>query len=187
MAKIVISDILDTFVKPVSEGGYGIPDSIVGYMTELRSYTTSQLYASYKDDSGLSSDAKALDYVEFKKVIEWMIGKEFDGKTVTNQLGLVITYNQDEAFGVEDIVDGVGIDNGDGTRTVDLTAWKPVGAQHRWGVATPVASVSSDQFSAINDINATFTGDKGIAYILLMTCFFDDKLQTKKFNVSLAS
>jgi hypothetical protein len=82
---------LDIFVTPTSEGGWGLPTWIVGQMTETRAYTHVEIYDLIQA-SGLDASVKALDVNQIRLIMEWMVGKEFNGVTLGIPQSERITY-----------------------------------------------------------------------------------------------
>jgi len=78
MAEIVKQGFLNNFVKPISEGGWGLCTTIISYMTENRTYKDDEIYQSIQADTELTSDVKALTFQEIEEIIEWMGGKTFN-------------------------------------------------------------------------------------------------------------
>jgi hypothetical protein len=72
---------LDIFVTPW----------IVGQMTETRAYTHVEIYDLIQA-SGLDASVKALDINQIRLIMEWMVGKEFNGVTLGIPQSERITY-----------------------------------------------------------------------------------------------
>ncbi len=72
---------LNDFVKPTSEGGWGLCEWIVSIMAESRPYTHVEVKAAI-DGSTLDASIKALSVENIKAICEWMQGKTFAGVTV---------------------------------------------------------------------------------------------------------
>lgn len=87
---------LDIFVKPVSEGGWGLCEWIVSVMSENRAYSGKEIYDSIQD-SELSVDIKALSLQDINtEIFPYMIGKTFSGVTIGKAQDEKITYDPTE-------------------------------------------------------------------------------------------
>jgi hypothetical protein len=82
---------LNEFVKPVSEGGWGLCETIVSWMTVKRGYSAQEFYDLIQA-SGLDPSIKALDIEQIKKILNYMDGKTFSGKTIGIPENQSITY-----------------------------------------------------------------------------------------------
>jgi hypothetical protein len=66
---------LDNFVKPQSEGGWGLPAWIISQMTENRDYSHQEIYTAIQG-SELSNDVKALSEKDVQTIFKWMLAQE---------------------------------------------------------------------------------------------------------------
>lgn len=82
---------LNEFVKPQSEGGWGLCEWIVSVMTENRSYSRADIYAAIQG-STLDASIKALTEVQIGLIQEYMVGKTFSGVLIGNATNQQITY-----------------------------------------------------------------------------------------------
>lgn len=86
---------LDSFVKPTTEGGWGLPAWIVSIMTEKRAYTSGEIYAAIQA-STLDASIKALAEEPIAQILKWMEGKTFSGVTIGNPKNEKITYQPED-------------------------------------------------------------------------------------------
>lgn len=75
------SGYLNEFVKPVSEGGWGLCEWIVSQMTENRAYSHAEIHALIQA-SGLDASIKALNLAQILAVCDYMVGKTFSSITI---------------------------------------------------------------------------------------------------------
>ena len=93
--QICVEGYLDDFVKPTSEGGWGLCEWIVSQMTENRAYSTKEIYDTIQS-SELSPDIKALGYKDIIQISEYMIGKTFSSKTIGKATNQKITHRPEK-------------------------------------------------------------------------------------------
>lgn len=85
MANLVKQGYLDSFVTPVSLGGWGLPTTIISYMNENRRYSDQDIYDSIQSDSGLTASVQALTFQEVEQIMDWMVGKTFNDITLVKK------------------------------------------------------------------------------------------------------
>ena len=93
---------LNTFVKPTSDGGWGLPAWIISQMTENRAYTHQEIYATIQDSTTvLDASVKALSQKDIHDITEWMLDRgtfivSGDTISIIRAEDDEITYNPDE-------------------------------------------------------------------------------------------
>ena len=102
MTKIAKKGYLDNFVKPSSEGGWGLCEWIVSIMTENRPYTSIEIYDTIQA-SELSPDVKALTPNDIKYIVQWMVGGYFSEVNIINSSQWEITISKPQPP-VEEII-----------------------------------------------------------------------------------
>jgi hypothetical protein len=85
------SGFLNDFVKPVSEGGWGLCEWIVSQMSETRTYAHTEIYTLIQG-SALDASIKALTSEQIQDICVYMVDKIFSGVTIGRGEHQKITY-----------------------------------------------------------------------------------------------
>ena len=93
--KITKDDYLELFVKPVSEGGYGLPDIVLGWLEDYHwtGLDHVDIYTLIQADPSINPEIKNLKSDDIRIILVWMDKKNFGGKNLIMKENYKIKYN----------------------------------------------------------------------------------------------
>ena len=177
--EIVKKGLLDSYMKPSPEG-WGLPTTIVSYITEARSYPSSELYDTYKNDGSLQPEAKQLNYEEFKLILNDMFGNNYNGVVLVkrSQDGLTV--------GSSDVNSNAGSNQEieAGTSTYQLQA-NAAGENQKggWSLFNMSGYEWNGSFDDASNPNATFTANVRGKFLLVWSLIGENTGQVSSSKV----